>query len=887
MTRVEAQLHAQLEAILGHEPEARTIAVRVESPQGLPAQVKLRGQGFRVRWCESRLALREALTEDDGSGLLLATPINDRELPADIAARLTRARVFQARDWELLRPLFGATSVDARLGRHEWLATALIELAGEAGYAPVPGRFLDLDTAWREFLSRGLGLAAARPDARELLDWSLSAEAELRFAHLSSTAQQQVLGWFEQECGEVGQLLAAATRAGYRSDALALAIVCEVLYAEGPGDPELERARVRLERYLDGRAVDVRLGRAWGSAAVHLARSLDLERLRPALERADVLLEQLHVDHHAARGQLTPRGFEQRLDGLAEVLTAHAGAASMQRLVAIEQATADVLGHLLAAKDPPRHERVEMARRLARWLLLPLPESAGYAEWVAWQSDQGAFVDWARFRLLGGDEHEALSAAYAALRNAVATRRGNANQRFAQLLVQVNREARWQQGRALPLESVLGELVAPLMSSTPVLLLVMDGLSLSIFRELLAQPEALGWRELVREDLAEPLVGVAALPTVTEVSRASLLCGTLRIGAQTHEKSAFATYPALLAGSLKKAPPLLFHKAEIEDALGLSSALRTALGDRERKLVGVVYNAVDDHLDGPQQLHQRWELGQLRSLKALLQAARDARRALLLTADHGHVLEEASRAAPGRETARWRQISDRPADAGEVRYDGGRVRSPAGESGVICLVDEALRYTGRKNGYHGGASLQEVCVPLSVFVPFGLQIAGWREAAPLRPEWWELSVLPESAPRPEPVKPARRPRRTHDRQPSLFDAAAPAATPPVAPDAWIDALLASPTYRAQRQMVARGAPPDAEIRALLAALDARGGKLAQVALAQRLKLPELRLGGFLSGARRLLNVEQVEVLSTDETTRMVVLNRPLLEQQFGIDRRTS
>ena len=77
----------------------------------------------------------------------------------------------------------------------------------------------------------------------------------------------------------------------------------------------------------------------------------------------------------------------------------------------------------------------------------------------------------------------------------------------------------------------------------------MDGLSISIFRELFARIASHGWAEMVPSDLGQPLVGVAALPTVTEVSRTSLLCGRLTMGAAAQEKTGFATHAALLAHS--------------------------------------------------------------------------------------------------------------------------------------------------------------------------------------------------------------------------------------------------------------------------------------------------------------------------------------------------
>jgi hypothetical protein len=72
------------------------------------------------------------------------------------------------------------------------------------------------------------------------------------------------------------------------------------------------------------------------------------------------------------------------------------------------------------------------------------------------------------------------------------------------------------------------------------------------------------------------------------------------------------------------------------------------------------------------------------------------------------------------------------------------------------------------------------------------------------------------------------------------------------------------------------------MRRLLVSLDERGGKLSRAALAQRRGVSELRLGGVLSAARRLLNVDQFPVLLVDESSGTVEFNRNLLDQQFGL-----
>jgi hypothetical protein len=452
-----------------------------------------------------------------------------------------------------------------------------------------------------------------------------------------------------------------------------------------------------------------------------------------------------------------------------------------------------------------------------------------------------------------------------------------------------NAQAPAPEGRIVPLESVLDQVVAPLAAHQPVLLLVVDGLSTSIFRELFAKPERLGWAEMVPSASIRPLSGVAAFPTVTEVSRATLLCGKLTTGTSVWEKSGFASHTALLAQSRADVPPKLFHKGDLSDSTNLSSEVRSAIANPHQRIVGLVYNAVDDHLSGPDQLNQRWTLEDLRLILPILREAKEARRVVIVTADHGHLLEDGTMQSDGGgESDRWKTGAATP-NANEIVLSGGRVRTSTGATSVTCLWSESFRYCGRKNGYHGGVSLQEVTVPLSVLVPFGMNLPQWQSALPVQPEWWDLPNLatPSMVVQPEATAtraPSRKQAAVAAAQEQLFDAmlAPVPETPALQVQDWITMLLQCPLYASQRALAARVALPDDQVRALLNALTERGDKLSKAALAQRVSAPEMRLTGMLSAARRVLNVDQAAVLQVDEAAGTVELNRVLLMQQFRL-----
>ena len=895
MTVSAPQIAAQLDAVLSRDPAALAIAIRSASKLAWPESIPQRGRQFALRWCESMLAMREALCEVKqldaaSSGVVLLTPLGTHEIAEDISARLARGRVFQPEGWEMVRQLFGAKEIDARLGRFSWMPQALVDAAAQGAYTPVANGFLDLETAWKEVLQRYLQLDTPRPDATTLLRWTMQATADVSLNLLPPKARLDALSWLGESAGIAGRMVLACIQAGRTGDVVALGLVCGVLYAPaGEGQAALGHAAIRLERFVGDTHVGIDEGRAWAQAAQQLVQAAGVDACRAALDRADALLNDLRVAEFAHLSDVLPMGFDQRMRGFAQRLTQHVQAPSNETLTAVEETANRGLAHVLAGAQAQRSDRVEMARRLARWLVRPPTTASAVAELIDWQADEGSFVDWARFRLLGGDELVEVSLAYEAVRSTVIARRNTLGQRFAQSLQRWNTQAPQTEGRIVPLESVLEQVVAPLAAHQPVLMLVVDGLSTSIFRELFARPERLGWTEMVPSALARSLSGVAAFPTVTEVSRATLLCGTLTTGTASLEKTGFSTHTALLAQSRADAPPKLFHKGDLSDATNLSGEVRLAIANPQQRIVGLVYNAVDDHLSGPDQLNQRWALEDLRLILPILREAREARRVVIVTSDHGHLLEDGTtQSNGGGESDRWKTCAD-AGSANEVALSGGRVRTSTGARSVTCLWSESVRYAGRKNGYHGGVSLQEVAVPLGVLVPFGMSLPQWQSALPAQPEWWDLpnlaapqtQLLPKTS---APKAQARRQAAVPDAQDQLFDVTlAPIPEPPPTPTQdWIATLLQSPLYASQRALASRVAPPDEQMRALLNALTERGGKLSKAALAQRVSSPEMRLTGMLSAARRVLNVDQAAVLQVDEAAGTVELNRVLLMQQFRL-----
>jgi hypothetical protein len=332
---------------------------------------------------------------------------------------------------------------------------------------------------------------------------------------------------------------------------------------------------------------------------------------------------------------------------------------------------------------------------------------------------------------------------------------------------------------------------------------------------------------------------------------------------------------------------LLFHKVGLQEARGpaLAAEVREAVASTQKRVVAVVVNAVDDSLLRGEQLDLRWTRDEIKVLPSLLYEARSARRAVVLLSDHGHLLDRQTEHRPGEGGERWRPDDGRPGE-GELALRGPRVLL-AGGGRLIAPWTERVRYVGRKNGYHGGLTPQEMVIPISVLGSGDVlrSLPGWAEVPDLTPEWWDEGPSPMTVTAPLPaVKPALKkvPETLWDLVPEEPAVTAPPEEPTPSRPRWVAALLASPLFVEQKKLGGRAVPANDVFADLLMALDGTGGKLTAAALARRLGLPLFRLRGLLAVVQRVLNIDGFAVLGRDEQSDTVELNRLLLLRQFDL-----
>ncbi|WP_250281950.1 BREX-2 system phosphatase PglZ [Frankia sp. CiP1_Cm_nod2] len=740
-----------------------------------------------------------------------------------------------------------------------------------------------------------------------------------------------------------------------------------------------------------------RLGLDTAGAA---SATLHPEDALPALlDTAERLLDDLDARVAGAASDILRAGFDHRLAAVAATVRDFLAAAeSGADRTLLARAARDVVtavgslrDHLLAGVDRPpveraTVERAAMAARLVGWLATqptgslaaahraggqgsaggqrPGRERAGEPTTLAGaldaHLDDGAWVDIALGHLAVGDPTPAIGAVYGDLYRVAARRRRALDAAFAQLL------ARWSTtGRPAPaaaaapagplcVEEILDRVVAPVVAARGgrALLVVLDGMSAAVAVQLAAELRRERWEEcdplgsLPGGPNGEPAgsarrrAAVAVLPTVTATSRTSLLAGRLLTGDKTKEKAEFEGHPRWGRRAAR-----LFHHADLAGRPGaaLDGELADALTS-DTPLVAVVINTVDDTLErGRPRDDGGWSLADVGRLRAVLGYARTAGRAVILTSDHGHVVDHRSGtlAAADAASARHRVpgSGDNDSRDGEVALAGPRVLAPGGR--IVALWDPAVHYLGRRGGYHGGAAPAEVTVPVLAFLPFRLSAAsasrdlppGWRPLPDQRPRWWSLETTDllgslgggglgggpgggdtvlvgrraVTAPAEGTAPPPRKRRRPAEEQtgPALFElpdeaASAPTSTSTSASatastsvsaataggredpvDVLVAGLLASELFRSQLDGLARKVPVE-KVEAAVRALLAAFGTLATSVVAERAGERPARAGGFAVTLQRLFNIDNYPVLEPIDDGHTLRLNVDLLRAQFGL-----
>ena len=901
-----------------------------------PAELAHAGTRVLITTASSVLAIRDVLrrrTETDW--LVILTDRPSTEIPAGIAEHLVTGRLRNLDPFPLLRNVFAASKQEfGLLGDQTEIARAMLREIGEKP-TPAPGGVLTDDHVFTELGQRKFDLARANMTPHHVARWSMDPVATQRYTawaeHAHPALVERYLLWLTRQLGELGPMLMSAWRRQGPASIVPLGLIAGVVAGTPQPDEDaaesIPRIRTRLEMKVDDVVLSESQLAAWGAVAtLAVAGAHDPG---PALTAAEALVTELHAEPLVARSDVLPSALVVRIAAFASrlaIATQHAvggdTAADVNPvdLTPVDNAWAAVRAHRdHDAATAPRDVPVGAAAlRLIRRLVEPWQHPATLSEWLTRYRTDWSWVDSAVNRAHIGADNPRLAHAVHQLLGAVRTRRAQMDREFATRLAAAGVHRESGSGAPLYAEDILDAVVLPLTardhgatgaglggsepSRSPVLLIVADGMDVASANDVVTdatrhrRPQ---WQDCIRADDDGPLTALSVLPSVTRFSRCSLLTGALAAGSQDRERSGFADW--LQQRGLRGQGQVLFHKADLDAvSKGHSLALdvRQAVQDTaSRTVVACVLNDIDDALDRSDPIGSSWTVSSFKHLDALLTEAAAVGRTVVLVSDHGHVVERREQPSVQRGdqiSARYRGASGTPAADGEMLVDGERVLTD--DHRAVLAVDEQLRYTGLKAGYHGGAALSEVSIPVSILVNGAI-----RSSLPLvpsgfaPPSWWDLD---DAAPTPLPAPvtpspapaPAKRPAKNAKPAPtsgqeSLFDVgetpAGSTADDEVADAAFdpIGRLLTSGLFLSQFKQFGRTLTHQS-VGLLLRESQAANGALPMSRVAEILGLRPAQARGAVAHLSQVFNIDGVSVIAQHGDD--VTISSALLFEQFGV-----
>lgn len=894
--------------------------------------------------------------------LVLLTDATEDQLGPGLMARVAHRRILRPDSWDSVQIRFRATRIEPALRartRGTTTADALLRIEpqpSEGGWPVARAGVLTRDHVYGSVSTIFLGLPP-EPGGDDILIWTLDPRAAERLADLrrdgGDDLTDSVLDWL---CARAGSpLLKHILASGGLSAAIPLGIAFQhVLRAPTEEDREALGAAYRLEgKHLPDAYRNTLLPgatgprsdevKAYAALADHAVRRLLPDRPSTALKalhRAERILRNEGADSLVAGSAILPGGLSARQIRLADALGGPGGR--------LEALWADVAGHPLSGIEPEGGAGAHSARstlqvlhaavRLDRWLAGSAPGGTGQDERTDVEAaaglarehvQDGAWAENALNTLAKGVPAElGISADIDALHDRVLARRAELDRAFADRIVPIT------DGRPLPqdgsgavvyLEDVLASIAVPLARAPRpdradgaavltgaieggsgrnaprgALLLLLDGMSASaavgIMRSLVAADDA--WREIGPETSPYRGTALALLPTLTTHSRTSFFTGEPVTGAAAQESAGIEA----LARRTGLPGAAVFHKDDLDSVSAgaeLAGPIAQAIADtRGLPLVACVLNTIDDALAKGEPADD-WNADRIRHFKALLAAAANAGRTVILTADHGHVVERRGRyeSALESDSARSRSAEAGPAGPGEVLVHGRRVLTGS----AVLAVDELLRYKRRAEGYHGGASLAEIAVPLIVLQPrpAGFDDDAWDAELPdgwvfvpsAEPLWWSQrqgdaqgaaggAMGVSQAPTGRGL-PGRKSPKAQPQGPDLFESyEEPEPARDGAGRSTGAAVVGSERYQEQKGLAPRALPEATAVAALIDALLAAGGRLPDSALTRVLAVAPVRLPRVLAVIEQVLNVDGYPILHHEDG--FLTIDRKLLADQFEV-----
>ena len=169
----------------------------------------------------------------------------------------------------------------------------------QLGYPPVSAGLLDAGTVWRAICRHVFDMGEREPDLVSLLLWAVSEKGIKRYQRAADDICASLLRRLTHNLGDSAASVLQFIQCDAGPDALALSVVCQVVFGEGD-DKILDAAAARMEQYHGNKPISKAVGRTLGTAVVDAIADLDRQDdprvAQQHLQGADVLLKQFLCD---------------------------------------------------------------------------------------------------------------------------------------------------------------------------------------------------------------------------------------------------------------------------------------------------------------------------------------------------------------------------------------------------------------------------------------------------------------------------------------------------------------------------------------------------------------------------------------------------------------
>ena len=499
---------------------------------------------YRVKVCRSDLEARELLADSEkgGARAVLLFNITHERIGPDLLARFAAQRLLPIDPTSTLKELFEAKTIDPRISNHRVLIEALVQKVSQEESHTSRAGVLDADLAWSVLLSMP-EIADGRPDLIKILRMSRSEETWAPVAGLSKEVAKHFFEWVGERSGSALDLIYSAVVVQGTPAELLLPIgLClEPLYGASEGEDAIVHAKAltKLESYVGNHEIDSDSARLWSDAAVASLAGMKSSELRNTAMQVDDLLKAIKAESVAAEVALSRAGIEAQFDDLAEALNSFCRRKDLNGFSDLNESLIRLEQHRLS--DLPdfrnRVDQARMAVRLALWCRSDEQTTPDrkLAKLMIDYFRSSSYADRAMGHIADSDSRPEVERAYRSVRKRVSERRTAEQLQMAQAVAQWNLSP--HEENILKVEDTIAEIVSPLAKESPVLLLVLDGMSCAVFSELVEDLSNRDWFTIAPSGKEQAIL--AAVPSVTAISRKALFSGKIDASDKRTEPVAF------------------------------------------------------------------------------------------------------------------------------------------------------------------------------------------------------------------------------------------------------------------------------------------------------------------------------------------------------------